>query len=46
LRADVSNLLNRTTRNDPVNDLADPSFGRILNVSGQRQFQFTGRIRF
>jgi outer membrane receptor protein involved in Fe transport len=46
LRADVANLLNRTTRSDPVNDVADPNFGRILNVSGQRQFQFTGRIRF
>jgi hypothetical protein len=46
LRGDVSNLLNRTTRQDPVNDVANASFGRIINVSGQRQFQFTGRIRF
>jgi hypothetical protein len=46
LRADAANPLNRTQRNDPVNDLANSQFGKILNVSGQRQFQFTGRIRF
>jgi hypothetical protein len=46
LRGDSQNLFNRTTRNDPVGDLSSPNFGKILNVSGQRQFQFAARIRF
>jgi hypothetical protein len=46
LRADAEDILNRTTRNDPITDLSSPQFGKILNVSGQRKFQFSGRIRF
>jgi hypothetical protein len=45
-RADADNIFNRTTRNDPVTDLSSPEFGKILNTSGQRRFQFSGRIRF
>ena len=45
-RADADNIFNRTTRNDPVTDLSSPQFGKILNTSGQRRFQFSGRIRF
>jgi len=45
-RADADNIFNRTTRNDPITDLSSPQFGMILNTSGQRRFQFSGRIRF
>ncbi len=46
LRADAENIFNRTTRGDPVTDLSSPQFGKVLNVYGQRKFQFSGRIRF
>ncbi len=45
-RADADNLFNRTYRNDPVTDVSDPKFGRIINVSGGRTIQLSARIRF
>jgi len=46
VRADATNIFNRTSRSDPVTDLSSPAFGKIIDTYGQRKFQFSGRIRF
>ena len=46
VRADSTNVFNRTSRSDPVTDLSRPAFGKIIDTYGQRKFQFSGRIRF
>ena len=46
MRADVTNIFNRTYRNNPDLDLGSATFGRILSVFGRRTWQMSGRIRF
>jgi hypothetical protein len=46
MRADVTNIFNRTYRDNPDRDLGSATFGRILSVFGRRTWQMSGRIRF
>ncbi len=46
-RCDAINAFNRAGRADPVLDLSDPNFGKIVDVANDpRQIQFSLRLSF
>ncbi len=45
-RTEVFNLVNRANYDAPINNIANPAFGRILTAADARQLQFLLRLAF